>query len=286
MTLLDRVLDCNNATLNDFIPLCVRGQTVGWVSEEFSHRLLQEAPLIIRENGSIVIQGGDRDYDALSSAVDEALFRIYSRDNHGFGKWCGERTPVVAAMGQQPLFEVERAALPTLGIISNGVHLNGFVGEGADLSMWVSRRGAHLASQPNLLDQIVAGFLPVGGSTMDKLCEEADEEAGIPQELMRMAQPTGGVTFLQLTDVGVRKGFVFTYDLRLPSDFVPHNKDGEVGEFLLLKPREVLDMLASGPCFKFDSALVAIDFMMRRGFVPPEHNEYATIVTGLRGVGV
>ena len=285
MTLLDRIHDCNNAVLDNFIPLCVYGQTVGWVSEEFAQRLLQEAPLMSKENGCILIQGAGKDYVSLSRSVDDALFRIYERDNHGFGKWCGERTPVVAAMGQPPLFEVERAALPALGIISNGVHLNGFVGQGDGLSMWVARRGAHLASQPNLLDQIVAGFLPVGGSTMEKLCEEADEEAGIAESLMRTACATGGVTFLQLTEVGVRQGFVFTYDIQLPSDFVPENKDGEVDEFMLLKPQEVLDMLAASRCFKFDSALVVIDFMVRKGFLSPEHVEYAPIVTGLRGAG-
>jgi hypothetical protein len=54
------------------------------------------------------------------------------------------------------------------------------------------------------------------------------------------------------------------FDLELPTDCVPSNKDGEVSEFALLSAGEVEKLLAAGE-FTVDAGTVTIDFLWRRG---------------------
>jgi hypothetical protein len=86
---------------------------------------------------------------------------------------------------------------------------------------------------------------------------------------------------------GVRNDVLFVYDLALPTDFVPRNTDGEIEEFYLWPVERVIETLASGDAFKFNVALVVIDFLVRRGLLPPEDPDYLEIVHGLRlGTGI
>ena len=64
---------------------------------------------------------------------------------------------------------------------------------------------------------------------------------------------------------------LYNFDLELPADFVPVNADGEVEEFYLWPVEQVMDMVRDGDEFKFNCSLVVIDFLIRHGFIPPEH---------------
>jgi hypothetical protein len=52
------------------------------------------------------------------------------------------------------------------------------------------------------------------------------------------------------------------HDLLLPAEFVPRNTDGEVSEFLVLRPEALLERIASGE-MTVEAGLVAVDFMLR-----------------------
>jgi hypothetical protein len=183
---------------------------------------------------------------------------------------------VRAAPGSAALFELERAAVALLGVLTSGVHLNGYVAEG--LRVWLARRAGTLASHPGKLDQVAAGFLPLGSPPLPTLLDEADNEAGITPTLAARAVPSGHVTFCRRVPHGIQRGIVLTYDLALPDDFRPANRDGEIESFHLLAPDEVLRRLADAHAFKFDCALVAIDFLLRHGQVPDD----GTLAAALR----
>ena len=60
------------------------------------------------------------------------------------------------------------------------------------------------------------------------MIKECWEEAGVPQDLARKAQPVGFVSYVSMSDQGLKPDVLFCYDLELPEDFLPKPQDGEV----------------------------------------------------------
>jgi hypothetical protein len=79
----------------------------------------------------------------------------------------------------------------------------------------------------------------------------------------------------------LRNDTMFVYDLELPADFKPVNNDGEIASFRLMELDEVAEILAAGEDFKFNVALVLIDFLIRHGHLTPEHPDYSDLALGL-----
>src|SRR5258705_444200 len=84
------------------------------------------------------------------------------------------------------------------------------------------------------------------------LVKEAEEEASIPPELATTAVPVGAVSYCLETEEGLRPDVLFCYDLEVPADFVPVNRDGEVAEFQLWPMERVLETVAETTEFKFN----------------------------------
>lgn len=281
MSLLDRIAECNAESLADMTPLLFGLAQIGWVDAALLPRLLAEETVFAARGGALrILEAGS--LAATEAALDAALRRIYDRDAAGFGRWCPDYTPVLEFESGRPLFRLQRAAIPALGILAGGVHLNGFCGRGEKQRLWIARRARHIAAQPGKLDQIAAGFLPHGEDPKARLLEEAEEEAGISRELMRAARPSGMVSYRMRRPLGLQIGLIYCYDLELPGDFRPRNADGEVEEFLELGSGALIEILAEGPSFKFDCALVALDFLIRHGWLGPERADYIALCRGLR----
>jgi hypothetical protein len=92
--------------------------------------------------------------------------------DEGVVKVRNERYPVAIAFGDEPMLEIERAAVPLFGVRAFGIHLNGYVRSGNDTLMWVARRSMKKQTYPGKLDQLVAGGQPVGISLTDNLVKE------------------------------------------------------------------------------------------------------------------
>ena len=75
---------------------------------------------------------------------------------------------------------------------------------------------------------------------------------------------------------------MFCFDLRLPDNFVPVNRDGEVANFYRWPVQQVAEIIDNGFEFKFNCNLVIIDFLIRRGFILPDHPQYIELIKGLR----
>jgi 8-oxo-dGTP pyrophosphatase MutT (NUDIX family) len=77
---------------------------------------------------------------------------------------------------------------------------------------------------------ISAAAQPYGLSCADNVVKECWEEAGVPKELASAALPVGFVSYVSLSEEGLKPDVLFCYDLQLPHDFVPKPQDGEVGD--------------------------------------------------------
>ena len=195
-------------------------------------------------------------------------------------RWRGEPYPVGLKFGES-LCQVERAGAELFGIRAYGVHLTGFVRDGEGLSVWVPRRTADRPTYPGMLDNTVAGGQPANLSVAENLIKECDEEAAIPRALAEQARPVGTLSYALDGRVGLKREVIFNFDLELPRDFVPRNQDGEVEDFQLWPVERAMEVVETTTDFKFNCALVLIDFFVRHGLIGPDHPEYVEICTGL-----
>lgn len=161
---------------------------------------------------------------------------------------------------------LERAAFRRFGLSTRAVHLNGWSTVAGRIELWVAQRSPSKAIDPCLLDNVVAGGVAAGFTLLDTLAKECGEEASIPPALAARAQP--GAVLHARRDVpdGVQEEAIFVYDLELPADFTPRNRDGEVAGFERCALEDVLARLAAGR-YTVDAGLATLDFLWRRGAV-------------------
>ena len=280
MSLLDRIETCRRWDPGAYRPLMIGGERLGRVADDFARRLAEFPRVFSVETDAVVLDPGLTDFQSRSAAVAEVLARL--RDEGLIEGWRDEPYPVVQAWGEAPRLQVERAAVPKLGLRGFGVHLNGFVREAEGLKMWVGRRSRHKPTGPGKLDQLVAGGQPHGIGIRDNMVKECAEEAGIDDALAARVRPVGMITYRCERSEGLRDDVIYCYDLELPADFAPRNTDGEVEAFYLWPIGRVVEVLSESDDFKFNCALVAIDFLVRHGLLEPDAPHYEAVLRGLR----
>lgn len=258
----------------------VAGRHVGWVLPDFAVALARFPHVFHVNETSVALQPRLADFASRSTAVAEVLETL--RAEGLVPGWRHELYAVAQGFHEPPLLEIERAATPLLGTLAFGVNLNGFVGRGWGMKVWIARRAESKPVDPGMLDLIVGGGQPTGISPWDNLMKECREEAGMPPELAGQARPVGIITLVALIANQMRVGLQFNYDLELPEDFRPRNTDGEVAEFMLVPVSALLDRLKSEDEFSYDIALVKIDFLIRHGFIGPDDPDYLDLIANLR----
>ncbi len=280
MSFLDRVHECNEHDLTNFRPLYVAGHRVGWVQHRLVARL-ERFPEVFRTGPrAITLNPALESFEARSAAVKSVLEQL--RDTGVIPAWRDEPYPVATSFGMPPLLQMERAAFPSLGMRAYGVHMNGFSRDGNEIKMWVARRAYDKPTFPGMLDNMVAGGLPIGISLRHNLIKECGEEAGIPPDIAARATFASAISYCKQVREGLKPDVQFVCDLELPSNFEPQTVDGEVAEFYLWPIDRVMDTVANTTEFKFNCNLVIIDFLVRHGFISPEQPDYLEIVAGLR----
>ena len=254
---------------------------MGRLKHDFARRL-EAFPDVFRVAAtSVDLAPGLDGFEARSAAVEAVLGRL--AEDGLIPGWRDEAYPVGPSFAGPQLFQMERAAVPLFGVRAYGVHLNGFVRRGDHIDMWIGRRSLDKPVSPGKLDQVVAGGQPVGLSLAANLQKESAEEASIPPPLIDRARPVGAVSYCTELCPGLRDDVLFCYDVELPADFTPVNTDGEIAEFTLWPMRQVAATVEGGDDFKFNCALVVIDFLIRHGLIAPDHPDYVALVRGLHG---
>jgi len=166
------------------------------------------------------------------------------------------------------LATIDRGALPWFGIRAEGVHVNGIVRRADGLHLWIARRAADRQMDPGKLDHVFAGGICAGMDAEDTLIKEGAEEAGLPREIVDRAVYAGSLRYTTLRPEGLRRDRIHCYDLVLPEGLTPVASDGEVAAFELWPIDRVIQTLRETERFKFNVALVLIDFLLRWHLLP------------------
>ncbi|HEX3863141.1 MAG TPA: DUF4743 domain-containing protein [Stellaceae bacterium] len=278
MSFADHIRACNNLDPARALPLVAGGNRIGWLRRDNAAALARFRNVFAVEEQQVrlVAQG---DCDTVSAAVDAVVEALVVERQ--VPKWRNETFDVMARWGDQPIFRLDRGAVPFFGVRAYGVHLNGYNRDGGALHLWVGRRAPDKRVAPSKLDNIVAGGVGNGHGATATLFKEADEEAGMPARLVEQARPVGAISYRMETKLGIRDDVLFTYDVELPADFVPHNRDGEITHFERMPAQDVVERVRNTDDFKFNVNLVILDFALRHGLIPVDDPEYLDIATGL-----
>src|SRR5438132_16258 len=278
MSFADHIRACNNFDRARVVPLIAGGRRIGWLRRDNAAALggFDTVFAVEPERVALVVSG---DVDRVSAAVDEVVEALVAERN--IPKWRNETFDVAARWGDPPIFRLDRGAVPFFGVRAYGVHLNGYRFVDGRLHLWIGRRAPDKRVAPDKLDNLVAGGIGNGYGIAATLVKEAEEEAGIPEPLIRRAVPVGAITYCMETELGIRDDVLFVYDLELSADFVPTNRDGEIVHFELVPAEIVVEQVRRTDDFKFNVNLVILDFALRHGLLEVEDPEYLDVASGL-----
>lgn len=158
-------------------------------------------------------------------------------------------------------FRMERAVFRSLGLHSRACHINGHT---ANQEMFLGMRSPDKSTDPNMLDNLAAGGLSADETLQQGVLRELWEEAGVPSEIARLAEPVGHIHVRRVVEPkGLHDESLYTYDLLIPDEFEPKNIDGEVSGFIKVPYTQAADLILEGALTP-DAAAVAADFLLRK----------------------
>jgi 8-oxo-dGTP pyrophosphatase MutT (NUDIX family) len=239
-------------------PFFIGDERVGWIRLSDVDTLRRWAIFLIDGNS---VRLNLEDVDALKEVIDTL---------HAEGKipgWRNETYAIRNHFDAPPLAFIERAASRFFGTMTYAVHLNGIVKyRDSAPQLWIARRSETKATDPGMLDNVVAGGIGWGYALMPTLVKECWEEAGMPAELASTATPGRAFYVLQSLPEGTQAEEIFVYDIELPEDFTPRNQDGEVGEHSLARIDDVARWIEEGK-LTVDASLATLDCLLRRQWI-------------------
>ncbi len=283
MSYLDHIKNCNSYEAWRFMPFYVGDEMMGLSERQFVQHLKDYPDVFQVEQNRLKLNPSLRTADERSRAVALVLVKLHKEGV--IDSWVGEFYAVTHVFGEAPRLLMERAAVSYFGVRGYGVHINGLVQKSDGVYIWIARRTKDKPFWPGKLDQIVAGGQPAGMSLIENVIKESAEEAAIPESVARKAELVSEVHYRGETPGGKRCGInidtLFNYDLWLPEDFIPHNTDGEVGEFLLIPLEQMAELTNNTDKFKDNCNLVNIDLLLRYGLITESHPDYKEITEHL-----
>ncbi|ODQ82918.1 hypothetical protein BABINDRAFT_170034 [Babjeviella inositovora NRRL Y-12698] len=176
-----------------------------------------------------------------------------------------------------PYLRVERAFSVLIGVVTYGVHINGYVPKEHSTTgktqMWIARRSTTKPTFPGMLDNTIAGGIGYPQTVNETVIKEAMEEASLPEEYVTEHVRSAGVLSYMyqhdptsMKEAGLIQPEVqFIYDLPFIG-VVPGVNDDEVGGFELMDIADVKQAMLCGE-FKPNCAMVMLDFLIRHGFL-------------------
>lgn len=184
---------------------------------------------------------------------------------------------------KKPYIKLERAMVTIFGILTFGVHINGyFFDDENKLRMWIPRRSAKKPTWPLKLDNVVAGGIGNDDSVETTLWKELKEEANLDKKDIEnnvsqvdalsyfyFSRDLNNCDFSNEDDV-ITAELEVIYDLEFPEHITPHINDSEVHEFKHYGLQELINLLKTDD-FKPNCALVIVDFLIRHKYITPEN---------------
>ncbi|MBB5441622.1 MULTISPECIES: DUF4743 domain-containing protein [unclassified Paraburkholderia] len=266
-------------------PFLIGAEPVGWIRERDVPLLARWPDVFGMANDGVTLSATFDTVDLRSAALASVIGAL-AADGRIPG-WRNETYAIRNAFDAPPLAYIERAASRFFGTMTYAVHLNGVV-EYADggapfggapfggapfggaprgaPQLWIARRSDTKATDPGMLDNVVAGGIGWGFGIAETIVKECWEEAGIPAEIAASAVAGRTAHVLQSLPEGTQAEQIFIYDLALPADFAPRNQDGEVGEHRLARIDEVARWIEEG-ALTVDASLATLDCLLRRRWI-------------------
>lgn len=277
----DYITVCNTHDIDEFTPWYIANDLIGYMHYTLVKKMLEMGyPFDTQHQNVLCLSESLSTLQERSRAITDA-FSILGQSNENLilrNELFDVKSPVTGEI----VLQLDRAILDHLGIISQGVHLNGLAGHSTGLKMWVAQR-SDTTSYPGQLDNIAAGGLPSGLSLKENIMKEAWEEATIPSSISSNARYKGFVSYIMQENTLLKRHILYIYDLILPDDIIPTPNDGSVASFNLYTLEQVDRIIKSSENnFKFNCNLVLIDFFIRYGLINTTHPHSSTIASNLR----
>ena len=251
-----------------------------WKRDEVNRRFIFQP----RDEDGMLVQEFDRQNhilaDYLQNIREKRLFAVLDG-------WRSEKYPIYGPK-RELVLSMERSATPLFGVVTYGVHMTGYVQTDEGMKIWAPRRALTKQTYPGMMDNTVAGGLSTGEKPTECLIRECEEEASLPEELVRKAKACGTLTYFHVRDprAGGETGLCqpecqYIYDLEMPPDVIPKPGDDEAIDFQLLSVAEVKKALAESR-FKPNCAHLLLEFFVRHGILTAENEpDYIEIVARL-----
>lgn len=179
-----------------------------------------------------------------------------------------------------PYMLLERAFSCLLGVVTYGVHINGYIPAEKTkenvIKMWIPRRSATKATFPGMLDNTIAGGLGYPYGIWENVIKECYEEGGLSEDFVQKNVKSAGAVSYIIQPYGpeghAQPEVEYIYDLafELETDNVPRPVDGEAESFQLMTIDEIRERMLLGE-FKPNCALVICDFLIRHGILTPQN---------------
>ncbi|SPB17361.1 thiamin pyrophosphokinase-like protein [Caballeronia novacaledonica] len=246
-------------------PFFIGDARVGWIRRTDVDALRRWPDVFGIDEASVRLNPSLADVNSRSAALGAVIGALYAEGR--IPGWRDETYAIRNDFDAPPLAFIERAASRFFGTMTYAVHLNGIVKYPDDApQLWIARRSETKATDPGMLDNIVAGGIGWGFELMPTLVKECWEEAGMSAGLAQTAERGRTFHVLQSLPEGTQAEQIFVYDVSLPPDFAPRNQDGEVGEHRLARIEDVARWIEEGE-LTVDASLATLDCMLRHQWI-------------------
>ena len=136
-------------------------------------------------------------------------------------------------------------------------------GRSPDRRIWVQQRALDKANDPGLWDTLMGGMVAAQDTVETALARETWEEAGLHLDALGTVQCGGSFTVRRPTGEADDNGIGYMveetdwFECTVPEGIAPVNQDGEVVQFLLLEPDELVARSHRNE-FTLEAALVLV----------------------------
>lgn len=251
--------------LKAFMPFRINGVYLGLLNQTFANCIRQDIDTVVADEEHFILD--NMSWAEVADTLQNAARQWH--DNGLYNGWRDEKYSVCDISGS-PLFALERSAFRPLGFLSHAIHLNAWVERRGERYYWIGKRSSTKAVAPNKLDTTAGGGIAAGETPYTAMVRESFEEAGVPSSFTQNLTENGKVLSLRPVHRGLHREILYLYDLRLPENFTPQNKDGEVAEFILMNDNEIAQAVIDEQ-FMEDSALTLLISIQNRQKIPPNH---------------
>lgn len=269
------------------------GTAIGYLDASIAQHFEEEAHFTVdHQHKTVSLDSSLALFEARNEVFAATAARWRKLDEFGDSLQSGWRNELYTVYNplHVPYLLVERAFLVLIGVVTYGIHVNGYVpanrSSTGTLKLWVPRRAKDKPTYPGMLDNMVAGGLGHPFGVWETLVKESYEEAGLDEEFVTKKAQSVGVLLYMYQPKGNDSGpvqpeveYIFDVAFDDETSVVPQPVDGEAQDFTLMEVSEILRQVEAGQ-FKPNCGLVIVDFLVRHGVVTAESEpDYMEIVS-------